>query len=343
MKAVRFHEFGGPEVLRVEEVPDPEPVEGQALVRVEVCALNHLDVDVREGISRFPVEFPHTLGVEVVGRIEALGPGPAHGWKPGDRVMPYLLGVCGRCRYCRNAQEQLCETPEFISFANSGGFAEKLVCSTSQLLRVPEEISLEAAGALQVAFATSWHMLFTRAELKAGETVLVSSVGSGIGSAAIQLAKLAGARVIGTASTDEKLERAAKVGLDVGVNYRKQDVVEEVMRLTDGRGVDLAYEHVGGDAFQWALDALRKDGRLVTCGAHAGEVVSFDIIPFFRAEKRVIGSFVFTRAEVERVLTFAGEGRLQPLVHDTFPLDRAREAMETLESRKNFGKVLIVP
>lgn len=343
MKAVRFHEFGGPEVLQLEEVEDPTPGPGQALVRVEACALNHLDVDVREGISRFPVDFPHTLGVEVVGRIEALGSEGAGDWKPGDRVMPYLLGVCERCFYCRNGQEQLCVAPEFISFANSGGFAEKLVCSTGQLLRVPEKLSVEAAGALQVAFATSWHMLFTRAGLRAGETVLVNSVGSGIGSAAVQLAKLAGARVIGTASSDDKLEHARKLGLDVGVNYRKQNVVEEVMKLTGDRGVDLAYEHVGGDAFQWALESLRKDGRLVTCGAHAGEVVDFDVIPFFRSEKRVIGSFTFTRTEVEKVLALAAEGKLQPVVHKSFPLDQARQAMETLESRKQFGKVLILP
>lgn len=343
MRAVRFHEFGGPEVLRLEEVEEPRPGPGQALLRVEACALNHLDVDVREGISRFPIEPPHTPGLEVVGRIESLGPDASGEWKPGDRVMPYLLGTCGRCRFCRKGQEELCLTPQFISFATSGGFAEKLVCSTGQLLPVPEALSVEEAAALQIAFGTSWHMLFTRGGLRPGETVLVSSVGSGIGSAAVQLARIAGAFVVGTASSDEKLERAHELGMHVGINYRKQDVAEEVMRITGDRGADLVYEHVGGEAFQRGLDSLRKDGRLVTCGAHAGEVVSFDIIPFFRAEKQVIGSFVYTREEVEQVLRMSERGLLTPVVHESYPLERAREAMEALEGRQTFGKVLLVP
>jgi NADPH:quinone reductase-like Zn-dependent oxidoreductase len=275
-----------------------------------------------------------------VGRVAETGPG-VDGLAPGQRVMPYLMDTCGACRFCRTGRESLCLTPGFISFSTSGGFAERLVCRASQLIAVPDALSSADAAATQIAFATSWHMLFTRGHLQAGETVLVTSVGSGIGSAAVQLAKLAGAFVIGTASSPEKLERAAELGMDAGIDYTTASVPEEVERLTDGVGADLVYEHAGGERFQEGLEALGKDGRLVTCGAHGGEVVPLDVIPLFRAQKSVIGSFVYTREEVERVLALAVRGQIRPLVHRTFALEEAREAMETLERREHFGKLVL--
>jgi NADPH:quinone reductase-like Zn-dependent oxidoreductase len=342
VRAVRFHEFGGLDVLRLEEVDDPRPAADEVVLDIAVCALNHLDVDVREGVSRFPVEVPFTLGLEVVGRIAEVGDG-VEGWQLGERVIPYLMQTCGLCRFCRTGRESLCTSPGFVSFSTSGGYAEKLACEASQLIRVPDELSDEEAAALQIAFASAWHMLFTRGDLRAGETVLVNAVGSGVGSAAVQLAHLAGATVIGTARTSEKLARASELGMDYGINYSEPDVVEEVMRLTDGRGVDLVFEHVGGEFFQMGLDSLSKDGRLVTCGAHAGEVVPFDIIPFFRTQKSIIGSFVYTREEVETVLELARRGKITPLVYRTFPLADARAAMETMERREHFGKIVLRP
>jgi NADPH:quinone reductase-like Zn-dependent oxidoreductase len=340
VKAVVFHEFGGLDVLRLEDVSEPQPGPGEVLIDIAASALNHLDVDVREGVSRFPIEPPHILGLEIAGRISALGEG-TEGWELGDRVMPFLMDTCGECRYCRTGRESLCLSAGFISFVTVGGYAEKLACKARQLIRIPDELTDEAAAAIQIAFGTAWHMLFTRGNLRAGETVLVNSVGSGIGSAAVQLAHLAGATVIGTAGSDDKLARAAELGMDHGINHTRQDVVEEVLRLTDGRGADLAYEHVGGELFQKALDSLTKDGRLVTCGAHAGEVVPFDIIPFFRAQKSIIGSFVYTRAEVETCLELARRGKITPLVHQVFPLADAREAMALMERREHFGKILL--
>jgi len=340
MKAVMFHEFGGLDVLELEEVPDLEPGPGEVALDVLACALNHLDVDIREGTSRFPVDLPFIPGVEVVGRIAALGEGVT-GWEVGERVLPYLMSTCGQCIYCTTGRESLCLTPGFISFSTSGGYAERLVCPAGHLLRVPDALSDEQAAALQIAFATSWHMLFTRGKLRAGQTVLINSVGSGIGSAAVQLAKLAGAFVIGNAGSDDKLARAKELGMDVGINHRTQDVVEEVMRATDGRGVDLVYEHVGGELFQKGLDSLAKDGRMVICGGHSGEVVPFDIIPFFRTQKQIVGSFVYNRWEVEKVLDLAGRGLITPLVHATFPLEHARDAMETMERREHFGKIVL--
>jgi NADPH:quinone reductase-like Zn-dependent oxidoreductase len=342
VKAVRFHEFGGSDVLRLEDIEEPSPGPGEVSVRVRAAALNHLDVDVREGVSRFPVALPHTLGVEVAGEVEEVGPG-VEGWQPGDRVNPYIISTCGECRFCRTGRESLCLTPGFISFAYGGGYAEKVVCSARQLVRIPDNVSFEAAAALQVAFATSWHMLFTRGRLRAGETVLINSVGSGIGSAAVQLAKLAGAYVIGNASSDEKLARARELGMDEGINHRTEDVAERVLELTDGKGADLTYEHVGGELFQKGLDALGKDGRLVICGGHSGEVVPFDIIPFFRTQKQIIGSFVYNRDEIERCFELAARGRIKPVVHSVFPLTQAREAMDMMERREHFGKILLAP
>jgi NADPH:quinone reductase-like Zn-dependent oxidoreductase len=340
VKAVVFHEFGGLDVLRVEELADPRPAPGEVVIDIAASALNHLDVDIREGISRFPIDLPHVLGIEVVGRISAVGDG-VDGWAVGDRVMPYLMDTCGRCRYCRTGRESLCLEPGFIGFSTSGGYAEKLACSARHLMRVPDELSDEAAAALQIAFGTAWHMLFTRGGLRAGETVLINAVGSGIGSTAVQLAHHAGATVIGTASSEEKLARAAELGMDHGIDHETHDVPDEVMRITEGRGADLAYEHVGGKLFQQALDSLCKDGRLVTCGAHAGEVVEFDIIPFFRTQKSVIGSFVYTREEIEQCLRLARRGKITPLVHRVFQLEDAREAMATMERREHFGKLVL--
>jgi NADPH:quinone reductase-like Zn-dependent oxidoreductase len=320
-----MHEFGGTDVLRVEEVDDPVAGPGHVRIRVDTCARNPGDVDVREGISRVAIALPHIPGLEIVGRVDQLGEGVTD-FAEGDRVMPYLLGG-----------------EVFLGVSGPGGFAEYVVAPTQQLVRVPESISDDDAAVLQIAFGTSWHMLFTRGGLRIGETVLINSVSSGIGSAAIQLAKLAGAYVIGTSSSREKLAQAAELGMDVGIDYTEEDVPARVMEITNGRGADLAYEHVGGELFQKAMESLATEGRLVTCGGHAGEVVPFDIIPFFRAQHTIIGSFVCTRDELEKVLDFAGRGLLRPLLAESYPLDEARAAFERMESREFFGKLLLRP
>ncbi|MGE3497692.1 MAG: zinc-binding dehydrogenase [Candidatus Binatia bacterium] len=342
MKAVRFHEFGGADVLRLEDTHDPKPGPGEVSIRIRASALNHLDIAVREGVSGFPVALPHTLGIEVAGDVEEIGPG-VEGFASGDRVNPYIMSTCGECAYCRSGRESLCLTPGFISFATGGGFAEKLTCRARQLVRIPDSLSYEGAAALQVAFATSWHMLFTRGRLQAGETVLINSVGSGIGSAAVQLAKLAGAFVLGNASSDENLQRAKALGMDVGINHVSEDVVARVMEVTGGSGVDLVYEHVGGQLFQKGFDSLKKDGRLVICGGHSGPVVPLEIIPLFQMQKSVIGSTGYTKAEVEKCFDLAARGHIKPLVHATFPLDRAKEAMQVMERREHFGKIVLRP
>jgi NADPH:quinone reductase-like Zn-dependent oxidoreductase len=341
VKAVVFDEFGHSDVLHLDELPDPTAGPGEVVVDVTATALNHLDVDIREGISRFPVEPPHVPGVEPVGRISALGDG-VEGWQVGDRVSVYLIATCASCIYCRTGRESLCEAPSwFIGMGSGGAYAEKMTCKVSQLVRVPDGVSDVEAAASHIAFGTARHMLIARAGLQPGQTVLVNSVGSGIGSAAVQIAKHAGAFVIGNSSRDDKLEKAAALGLDVGINYTTQDVVAEVMKATGGRGVDVVYEHVGGELFQHGLDSLAKDGRLVICGGHGGEVVPFDIIPFFRRQLSVIGSFVFDRAEVETCFRLIEQGALKPQVAATFPLEQVKEATDLMESRDFFGKIVL--
>jgi NADPH:quinone reductase-like Zn-dependent oxidoreductase len=340
LKAVRIHEFGNADVLKIEEIDAPKAGPGEVTIAIKASGLNHLDVDVREGISRFPVSFPHTMGIEVAGDIIEIGDG-VEGWSIGDRVNPYVMAPCERCEFCRTGRESICVQPGFISFSTGGGYAEQVAVKAAQLIKIPDSVSYEEAAATQVAFGTAWHMLFTRGRLSAGESVLVNAVGSGIGSAAVQLARHLGALVIGNASSQEKLDRATELGMDFGINRLDEDIAARVMEITDSRGVDLVFEHVGGEMFQASIDSMSKDGRLVTCGGHAGEVVDFDIIPFFRAQKSVIGSFAYTREEADRCYALAARGAIKPLVHAAFPLEEAAEAMRMMERREQFGKIVL--
>lgn len=342
MKALRFHQYGGRDELIVESVPDPVAGPGEVVVKVGACALNHLDVDLREGVSRFPLSLPHTMGLEVAGTITSRGAGVSDEWREGDRVAPYLMGTDPQHLMSRTGRENLSPSG-FIGATIPGGFAEYVVIPERHLVRTPDAMTDVEAAAFQIGFGTSYHMLFTRGELKMGETVLINSVGSGIGAAAVQLARLAGAFVIGNASSEEKLAKARELGMHEGINHATHDVATEVRRITADRGVDLVYEHVGGKLFQSGLDSLTRDGRLVTCGAHAGEVVELDIIPLFRNQTRIIGSFAFTSAEYEEVLRLAGLGLLKPQVHSTYSLDDAVKAFEVMEARQQFGKIVVTP
>ena len=324
MKAIRMHGYGASDVLRLEELEDPEPGAGEVRVRIGASALNHVDIDVREGTSRMDIELPHILGFETAGTIERVGAG-VDGWRAGDRVVPYAYALRKGAR------------------ALGGGYADRIVVPSDGLAKTPEALDDVAAAAVQLAFGTAWHMLHARGRLAAGETVLISSVSAGVASAAVQVAHRAGATTIGTSSSPAKLERAMALGLDHGIDYTREDVAERVAEITGGRGVDLAIEHVGGERFPEALKALAERGRLVTCGAHAGEVVDLDIIPFFRAEQSILGSRGHSVEELGHVLALAARGELVPLVGDTFPLAGAAAAMDRLASREVFGKVVLVP
>jgi len=342
VKAVRIHEHGAREVLRYEDVPDPVPGEDEVLVRVRSCALNHFDVDLRENLSRWDFPLPWTLGLEFAGDVASLGPG-VEGLAAGDRVWVLHEIPCLQCEHCRAGEDNRCLAARMWSVQMEGGYAEYVAAPARAVFRLPESVGYDEAAAAQIVFTTAWHMLVTRGRVKAGETVLVSAAGSGVGHAAIQIAKLAGATVITTAGSDEKLEAARADGADHGINYRRERVTERALELNGGRGVDVVVEHVGGEQFGACLAALRKGGRLVTCGGHAGEVVDLDIIPLFRNEWEVIGSRTGTTAEIRLVMDLVAEGRLRPRIHAALPLAEAAEAHRILESREHFGKVVLNP
>ena len=280
--------------------------------------------------------------MEAVGVVERVGEGVVDR-SPGQRVLRDVTDSCMRCRYCRSGQEWRCVNGAFTLNSISGGFAELLVCRSSRLVSVPDGIDDTVAAAVQMSYGTAWHMLHTRARVRSGDVVLVSSVGSGLGSAAADIAKLAGARVIGTASTDEKLAVAAARGVDEGINHGRVDVASEVMRLTGGVGVDIAFEHVGGDAFRAAVDSLAMDGRLVTCGWTADPAASIDLMDLCRGRKEIIGSVNRTLDDLHRCLELVASGALAPAVAATFPLERIRDAVALAEARTAFGKIVIGP
>ncbi len=311
MKAVQFHEHGGREVLRLEEVPTPEPAEGDVLVRIRACALNHFDVDLRKNIARLPLPLPHILGIEFAGDVAEVGPG-VEGLEEGQPVWILHEIPCLECEYCLAGMDNVCLRGQMYSVQRPGGYAEYALAPARAVFPLPGPGWHDAAAAGHIVFTTAWHMLMARGQLRAGENVVVNASGSGIGHAAVQIAKRAGATVIATAGSDDKLERSRADGADHVVNYRTEDLTASVLDLTDGHGADLVVEHVGGDLFGASLKALRKGGRLVTCGGHAGEVVSLDLVPVFRNEWRVIGSRSGTVRESELVMGLITDGELFP-------------------------------
>ncbi len=342
MKAVRFHEFGGPEVLRFEDVPDPEPGPDEVVVRVRAVGLNHVDVDMRNGTSRLPLELPHTLGFELGGELEEIGPS-VEGLAVGDRVTPLYQVACRACEPCLAGRQQFCTALQMLGVTRAGGYAERVLVPATAVVAMPDGMSFEQAASTQTTFATAWHCLVTRANLRPGETVLVSAAGSGVGSSGIQVAKRAGAIVITSAGSDEKLALARELGADVCVNYRDENLTERVLEATGGRGVDVVLEHVGGELFGASLAALADGGRVVVCGGHAGEVVPLDLIELFRREWSVIGCARAGEAELRHVIELVGRGDLEPVISHVLPLEDAAEAHRLMEDRRQFGKILLVP
>lgn len=343
MKVAWFHKFGGPEVLVHEEAPKPAPKPGEALIRVRAVGINHVDLDHRAGTSRIPVNFPHILGREFAGEIAALN-GSADGFKEGDRAWITCRLPCRRCELCLAGRDNLCIQEGYFGLDIPGGYAEYVAVPIANLNHLPKQVSYEDAAAAQIAFGTAWHVLINRGFLQAGQTVLIQAAGSGIGSAAVQVAKLAGAAsIIATASSQKKLDAAKALGATHLINYSKDDFSPQVMEITGGRGVDVIMEHIGGEVFTKSLTCLARGGICVTVGAHAGEVVPFDIIPFFRRELRLAGSKNASVLELRKVMGLVADGKLKPVVHKAFPLAQAAEAHGVVDSRDFFGKVVLVP
>ena len=338
MKAIRFHAHGEVDVLRYEEVPDPEPQPGEVLVRVRGCALNHLDLFQRRGIPG--ITLPHVPGSDIAGEIVR---STVPSVDEGQRVMLQPGLSCGRCRACLSGNDNLCSSYDILGYRSEGGYAELVTAPAGNVIPLPDGVGFREAAAFPLTFLTAWHMLIARAMLRAGETVLVLAAGSGVGQAAIQVACLHGARVIATAGSEVKLARARELGAHEVINHYTQDIVEEVRRLTDRRGVDVVCEHVGEATWAAALKCLQRGGRLVTCGATTGPHVSIDLRHLFMKELSFLGSHMGTKGELLRASALFFEGRLRPVVDQVFPLEAAAEAQKRLERKEHFGKIVLEP
>lgn len=342
MKAVLIRGHGGPEVVSHEDLPDPSPGPGQVLVAVRAAALNHLDLWVRKGWPGLKLSFPHVLGSDVAGVVEAVGPG-VEGVQAGDEVVVNPSLGCGRCERCLGGAENLCRRFAILGEHVPGGQAERLVLPARNVLPKPANLGFEEAAAVPLTFMTAWHALVARAKVRVGETVLVHAAGSGVGVAAVQIAKLLGARVIATAGTEAKLEKARALGADHLVNYEEQDFAQEVRKLTDRKGVEVVFEHVGKTTWERSLLAAGIGGRIVTVGATTGYDPPTDLRHVFFRQLSVLGSTMGTAADLLAVLRFVGEGRLRPVVDRVLPLREARAAQGLLADRAQFGKIVLRP
>lgn len=338
MKAVVVTKHGGPDVLETADLPDPTPVPCDVVVRVKAVAMNHLDLWVRRGLPTLKVELPHVLGCDIAGVVEW---SDTKGIDPGMEVILAPGVSCGRCEQCLSGRDHFCRSYGILGEHRAGGYAERIRVPAANVLAKPKSLSWPEAAALPLVFQTAWEMLVHRAQLREGEWVLVHAAGSGVGSAAVQIAKLFGATVIATARGASKLEAAKRLGADHVVDYSTQDFQAEAKRLTGKRGVDVVFEHIGKDTWEKSILALTPGGRLVTCGATTGWDATTDLRHVFYKKLSILGSTMGSKGDLPRILRFVEAGKLQPIVARTLPLfGGAREGHELLETRGGFGKVV---
>ena len=342
MKATIFRQHGGPEVLEYTDFSDPSPRAHEVLVEVKACALNHLDIFVRNGMPGIEIPLPHILGNDVAGVVREAG--ELVTWvKPGDEVMVQPGVSCGHCEACLSGEDNLCREYDMIGYRRNGGYAEMVAVPGVIIIPNPATLSWEEAAALPLVTVTAWHMLVTRANVQPGEDVLVHAAGSGVGSVAIQIAKLRGARVITTASSDEKLAKARELGADETINYSHDDWPKEVRRLTARRGVDVVVEHTGAATWPGSIASLKNNGRLVTCGATSGFDARTDLRQVFYRHLTLLGSFMGSKAELLEAMKFVAQGKIRGVVDRVLPLSEARQAHELMENRGQFGKIVLKP
>lgn len=339
-EAMVMRRTGGPEVLERATIDLPDPGPREVRIRVRAVALNHIDVWARRGLPHFKYEFPHRLGADIAGEVESLGPG-AVGAKVGDRVVVNPGLSCGACERCLSGEDNLCRSYRILGENAQGGYSRHVVVPDANLLPMPSALPFTDAAAIPLAFLTAWQMVVRKAAVRVGQTVLVQAAGSGVSSAAIQIAKMLGARVLTTTSTAEKAARARALGADEVIDYTTQDFVAEVKKLTGKRGVDAVIEHVGGEVFAKSILATAWGGRVVTCGATAGFTPEIDLRHIFFRQVEVLGSTMGPKGDLFGILRLVEAGKLRPVVDRVMPLWEAAAAHRLLEERKAFGKVVL--
>jgi NADPH:quinone reductase-like Zn-dependent oxidoreductase len=342
MKAVIFKQHGGPEVLQYADVADPTIKANEILVEVNACALNHLDIWARGGLPGIKIPLPHILGNDIAGAVREVG--ELVSWvRTGDEVMLHPGVSCGHCAECLAGRDNLCSEYHILGYGRDGGYAQLVSVPAINVIPKPKNLSWEQAAALPLVTMTAWHMLVTRAAVQPGEDVLIHAAGSGVGSIGIQVAKLLGARVIATASSDEKLAKAKDLGADEVLNYSREDWPREIKRLTDRRGVDVVFEHTGTATWAGSIASLKANGRLVTCGATSGFAAQTDLRQVFYRHLTILGSFMGSKSELLAAMKFIESGKIRAVVDQTLPLAEARQAHELMEDRAQFGKLVLIP
>ena len=342
MKAIYFTQQGGPEVLIYGDLLEPTPGRGEVMVRVRATALNHLDLFRRAGSrgTGSATTEPFVLGSDIAGEVLQLGEGVT-GLKTGDRVILNPGITCGRCEYCVTGRDNMCKSYRMIGSAVNGGYAQYVKAPQENAHVLTADISWTDAAAMPLTYLTAYHMLITLARLRAGETVLIQAVGSGVGSAAFQVAKLAGARTIVTAGSNAKLEKAKSLGANETINYTTQDFAQRVKELTGGDGADVVFDHVGAAIWQKNFDCIKRGGRFLNCGVTSGYKAELHMGQMFTKQVTLFGSFMGNKSDMVDVVRLINQGKLRPVVDETFPLEDARKAHERMEDRNLFGKLVL--
>jgi NADPH:quinone reductase-like Zn-dependent oxidoreductase len=340
MKALRYHRQGGPEVLQIDEIPAPECGAEQVLVRIKAMGINHLDIWGRKGLPGVKVSLPRIPGCDGAGIVERVGAGVTE-LKPGDRVLLNPATSCGLCEFCQSGEKPLCVRYAIWGEHGDGTSRELMAVPRSTPIRIPDSMSFEEAAAIPLPLLTAWRMLITRGRLRASEDVLIWSAGAGVGVYAVQIAKIAGARVIATASSDAKCEKLRALGADVVYNHSTEDVPRRVRELTGKRGVDLVVDYIGRETFAGSIQSMRRGGRFVTCGATSGYEATLPFGPLFYKQLELIGCTMGNDKELFDGLRLAFAGRIRPVIDRVLPLERAAEAHAAIEARQVFGKVVL--
>ena len=342
MRAALIRTQGGPEVLELANLDAAIPGPGEALVRVRACALNHLDLWTRSGRAGYIPPLPHVLGNDIAGEIQSLPEASdTTGLSIGQRVMLQPGTSCGRCLACLSGDDFACRRYQILGHGRAGGYAEFVAVPLASLIPIPDSISFESASAFPLVFLTAWRMLVARAQVKSGEDVLVWAAGSGVGMAAIQIAKLMGARVIATAGGAKKLDLARDLGADAVVDHYTQDVVAEVKKFTSRKGAEVVVEHTGEKTWERSVQSLAYRGRLVTCGATSGPKGATDLRFVYAKHLSLLGSYMGSRADLLAATPHFFAGRLKTHVHAVLPLERAAEAHRLMEASEHFGKIVL--
>ncbi|UWG50107.1 NADPH:quinone reductase or related Zn-dependent oxidoreductase [Halalkaliarchaeum sp. AArc-CO] len=342
MKAVQFTEHGDRNVIAYDDYPEPEVGRNEVLIDVKAGALNHLDVWTRRGLPGIDPEMPHVPGSDAAGVVLETGTDVSR-FHEGDRVAVSAGVGCGRCEFCRDGDESMCVRYRIIGEHLPGVHAERAAVPEDNLIPVPEGVDWAVAGSATLVFQTAWRMLVDRADLEAGEAVLVLGASGGVGHAAVQIAAHTGAEVFATASTDEKLQYAADCGADHLINYETQNFAAAIRELTGKRGVDVVVDHIGEATYDDSLKSLAKGGRLVTCGATTGPNPPAGLNRIFWNQLSVIGSTMATPGQADDVLSLVWDGTFEPRIREVLPMSRTARAHELLENREGFGKVVVKP